>query len=83
MDNNYRQQMYRRNRNQYHQNNQNQQSCPEPETSCPYNGIDRMPLAMAYVPWQKWNQTYDPCKALEIGTIFPELNLPYLGRSCI
>lgn len=43
--------------------------------------FDDMPLAMAYVPWQEWNQVYEPCQALESGTIFPELNLPFLGRS--
>ncbi len=45
-----------------------------------YEGVDRMPLAMAYVPWQRWKNVYDLNKALEIGTIFPELNLPYTGR---
>lgn len=42
-----------------------------------------MPLAMSYVPWQEWGETYELCKALEIGTIFPELNLPFMGRSCL
>lgn len=41
-----------------------------------------MPLGMSYVPWQHWKETYDLCKALSIGTIFPELNLPFLERSC-
>lgn len=42
-------------------------------------GIDDMPLAMAYVPFQAWNQVYDPATALAHGTIFPELVLPFLG----
>lgn len=38
------------------------------------------PLAMAYVPIQKFRNLYDPAKALEQGTLFKELDLPYLGR---
>lgn len=41
--------------------------------------IENMPLAMAYVPWQQWKTVYDLNKALEIGTIFPELDLPFCG----
>lgn len=36
--------------------------------------------AMAYVPWQCMQDTYDPEKALRIGTIFPELDKPFTGR---
>ena len=32
------------------------------------------PVAMAYVPWQRWGTLYDPEKGLECGTIFPDLN---------
>ncbi len=42
--------------------------------------IDNMPLAMAYVPWQHFTQVYEPDKALAYGTIFPELNKPFLGK---
>lgn len=38
------------------------------------------PLAMAYVPEQRWSTTYDLCKALETGTIFPCLNKPFCGK---
>lgn len=38
-----------------------------------------MPIGMAYVPWQKWQKIYDPNIALKAGTIFEELNLPFLG----
>lgn len=37
------------------------------------------PLAMAYVPWQHWDKTYDFDKALCVGTIFPELDMPFRG----
>lgn len=41
-------------------------------------------LAMAYVPWQYFTNVYEPDKALEVGTIFPELDKPFLveGRGC-
>lgn len=41
--------------------------------------LSTWPLAMAYVPWQPWEKTYDQCKGLQVGTIFPSLNLPFLG----
>lgn len=44
--------------------------------------INDMPLAMAYVPWQEFNSVYDIDEALVRGTIFPELDLPFCGRSC-
>lgn len=40
------------------------------------------PVAMAYVPWQKFNETYDLSKALCVGTIFPELNQPFERARC-
>lgn len=41
--------------------------------------LQPMVLAMAYVPWQRFEKTYNLNEALEIGTIFPELDLPFLG----
>lgn len=41
--------------------------------------VNGCPLAMAYVPWQFWCNTYEPSVALDRGTIFPELDLPFLG----
>lgn len=41
-----------------------------------------MPIAMAYVPWQQWRQTYPMDKALSRGTIFPELDLPFVMGRC-
>ncbi len=37
-------------------------------------------LAMAYVPWQGWHDIYDADKGFHCGTIFQELNLPFLGK---
>ena len=35
-------------------------------------------LAIASVPMQTWQDTYRPETAFTNGTIFPELNLPYI-----
>lgn len=40
------------------------------------------PAGMGYVPWQTWTQTYDLCKALMVGTLFPELDYPFEVRRC-
>ena len=43
---------------------------------------DRQPeyvVAMAYVPWQEWEDVYELCEGFEIGTIFPSLNKPFAG----
>ena len=42
--------------------------------------LEHMTLAMAYVPWQTWEDTYDVHKGLECGTIFPVLNKPFYGK---
>ena len=46
--------------------------------------LEGLPLAMGYVPWQHYDQTFDLCKGLKMGTIFPELCLPFCGvrRNC-
>ena len=38
-----------------------------------------MKVAMAYVPMQPWERTYDSEKGLRAGTIFPSLDLPFKG----
>jgi len=40
---------------------------------------DKFPNAMAYVPMQKWEKIYDLREGLERGTIFPSLDLPFIG----
>ncbi len=42
--------------------------------------VDQMTPAMSYVPWQKWQDIYCFEEALERGTIFGELDKPFLGR---
>ena len=51
-------------------------SCREKNESC----MDKFPVGMAYVPWQNWNQIYELDKALSRGTLFPELDKPFIGR---
>lgn len=44
------------------------------------HGHEKRVLAMAYVPWQIWGDLYDADKGFHCGTIFQELNLPFLGK---
>ena len=45
--------------------------------------FDRFPVAMAYVPWQNWENLYNECDAFERGTAFPSLDLPFTGKGGI
>lgn len=49
-----------------------------------YNALQGMPLAMAYVPWQSWQNVSDGSRGLSQGTIFEELIFPfeYAGKGC-
>lgn len=38
------------------------------------------PIGMCYVPFQQWEKPYAENIALEQGTMFPSLDLPFLGR---
>jgi len=40
-----------------------------------------MRLAQAYIPIQRYGETFDPYKALRSGTLFPELYRPYRPRT--
>lgn len=44
--------------------------------------LSDMSVAMAYVPMQRWNQVYDMSRGLTRGTIFPELDLPFVMGRC-
>lgn len=41
--------------------------------------MENFALAMAYVPMQKFKSLYELDEALQHGTIFPELNKPFMG----
>ena len=63
--------------------NQNKLSDYACRNSCNMYSVDTVnanPLAMAYVPWQYWETPLEPYEALRTGTIFAELNKPFLGR---
>ena len=42
--------------------------------------LNTFPLAMAYVPKQSWEDVYSADVGLSRGTLFPELDKPFLGR---
>ena len=45
-------------------------------------GIEGHPLAMVYSPCQAWRDAYAPEVALERGTLFSELDLPFEPSGC-
>ena len=47
------------------------------------NDLDSLPLAMAYVPFQKWETPYEGSLGLQRGTIFPSLDLPFIGEEAV
>lgn len=51
-----------------------------PDTSM--GGMERYPVGMGYIPWQQWQQTYSIEKGLSRGTIFPDLDLPFMMGRC-
>lgn len=42
-------------------------------------GVDHLPIAMAYVPWQEWRKRYGEEQGFQRGTIFEELDKPFCG----
>lgn len=55
--------------------------CPDRQT-CPSSQIywEDLPVGMAYIPSQKYCDTYPLSKGLEMGTIFPEMCKPFCGK---
>lgn len=47
---------------------------PDGYPGMPYPGME---LARVYIPIQRFGPVYDLAKALEVGTLFPELYRPY------
>lgn len=68
--------MYRQQRNPHG----NMQPLPASCNPCRDDNMEGMAIAMAYVPWQEWREVYDPKKGLSRGTIFKELDKPFLGK---
>lgn len=44
------------------------------------NNEECLSIAMAYVPWQRWGEIYTSEVGLQRGTIFKELDKPYLSE---
>ena len=43
-------------------------------------GCGQYPIGMGYVPWQAFKDIYDMERGLNAGTIFAELEKPFMGR---
>ena len=62
------------------------QTPPVPEMQQPqaagFDGqlLGSLPIAMTYTPMQQWKTTYSAEEALQRGTLFPELDLPFEGK---
>lgn len=54
-------------------------ACPLPMGAFP----EDTPLAMAYVPYQTWEEPYEDEVALCRGTIFPSLDKPFIGEEAV
>ena len=49
---------------------------------CNFSSVDLFPLAMAYIPMQKFENLYSVDEALCSGTLFKDLDKPFLGGKC-
>ena len=47
-----------------------------------HDKLSGLSIAMAYVPWQKWEDIYSPEEGFARGTIFAQLDKSYIGRKC-
>lgn len=45
--------------------------------------LGSLPLAMTYTPMQQWKSTYSDAVSLARGTIFPDLDLPFEGKTIL
>lgn len=52
---------------------------PMPGATVSSNPMTGFPLAMAYVPYQSFEELNEPAKALESGTLFEALFMPFYG----
>lgn len=44
-------------------------------------GLKNYPLASVYAPLQEFADLYDPLTALKKGTLFSQLELPFMGKT--
>lgn len=50
---------------------------------CSNKNDDVESLAMAYVPYQNWQKLYSPDVAIKRGTLFSELDKPFIGEEAV
>ena len=50
------------------------------ETVSGESALNSLPLAMSYFPMSRWENLYSPETALEKGTLFACLDLPFTGK---
>ncbi len=60
-------------------NNNSETMLPMPKTILP----NKLSLAMAYVPFQCWEEPYAENIAITRGTIFPGLDFPFIGEEAV
>ena len=54
---------------------------PKPDCGCGIKDpLEDLPIAMAYVPWQRWRDLYDSNKGFHRGTIFRDLDKSFCGK---
>ena len=54
-----------------------------PMKDCDIFTTQPISLAMAYVPYQQWGKVYDSALGFQRGTIFPDLDKPFLGEEAV
>lgn len=56
--------------------------CDDTDNTIVPHNCDDMVLAMAYVPAQQWNTLFEMEEGFARGTVFPELEKPFMGGGC-
>ena len=54
----------------------------EPDHTVTMQECEDMVLAMAYVPVQNFDTLFEIEEGFDLGTIFPELEKPFMGGGC-
>lgn len=57
-------------------------TCCTNDDACHKNDacLSALPIGMAYIPWQSFRDLYDPHMGLDRGTLFKELDYPFMGK---
>ena len=60
-----------------------QNLCPSVKTVSGSAPLNSLPIAMSYFPMSRWEALYLPETALEKGTLFRCLDLPFVGKEAV